>query len=296
MTETDREVERILESYEQYADTVRFDTECAPNKEIVIEIIGEMRRVLFPGYFDEKKVRKEYCRYILGNRIEFIQYNLKKQVAKALCGECGCCEENVEKRAEEIVREFIHRIPKMREYLATDVQAIYDGDPAASSTEEIIFSYPGLFAVTVYRIAHELVLLGVPLIPRIMTEYAHSETGIDIHPEAKIGKYFCIDHGTGIVIGSSTEIGDYVKIYQGVTLGAVSTRHGQELHGVKRHPTIGNNVTIYSNATILGGETVIGDNVTIGGNAFITKSVSESTKVSIKSPEMDFVNGKGWER
>lgn len=171
------------------------------------------------------------------------------------------------------------------------MQAAYDGDPAASSTDEIIFSYPGIFAITVYRIAHELYLLEVPMIPRIMTEYAHSITGIDIHPGAQTGKYFFIDHGTGIVIGETTVIGDYVKIYQGVTLGALSTRKGQQLKGVKRHPTIGNNVTIYSGTSILGGETIIGDGATIGGNAFIVSSVDAGLKVSVKNPELQFSDG-----
>ena len=180
-----------------------------------------------------------------------------------------CPKSDLSNKAEKIVEEFFSKIPMIREYLYTDVQAAYDGDPAAYSTDEVIFSYPGIFAITVYRIAHELVLLGVPLIPRIMTEYAHSLTGIDINPGAAIGKYFCIDHGTGIVIGETTTIGDHVKIYQGVTLGALSTKRGQLLKGEKRHPTIGNNVTIYSGTSVLGGDTVIGDGVTIGGNAFI---------------------------
>ena len=165
------------------------------------------------------------------------------------------------------------RIPKIREYINTDVEATFEGDPASTGTDEIIFSYPGLYAIFVFRVAHELHQLEVPLIPRMMTEYAHSLTGIDIHPGATIGKYFFIDHGTGIVIGETTLIGEHVKIYQGVTLGALSTRGGQRLRGSRRHPTIEDNVTIYSNASILGGDTVIGRGVTIGGNAFITKSV-----------------------
>ena len=180
----------------------------------------------------------------------------------------------------------------MREYLYTDVQAAYDGDPAAYSTDEIIFSYPGLYAITIYRMAHVLFKLDVPMIPRIMTEYAHSLTGIDIHPGATIGKYFFIDHGTGIVIGETTEIGNNVKIYQGVTLGALSTRKGQQLKGVKRHPTLGNYVTIYSGTSVLGGETVIGDGATIGGNSFIVESVPAGTKVSIKTPELQFFGGE----
>ena len=202
------------------------------------------------------------------------------------CEECPKSDHT--KKAEEIVNQFLQQIPKIREYLYTDVQAAYDGDPAAYSTDEIIFSYPGIYAITVYRLAHELVLLGVPLIPRMMTEYVHGLTGIDIHPGATIGKYFCIDHGTGIVIGETTTIGDHVKIYQGVTLGALSTRRGQLLKGEKRHPSIGNRVTIYSGTSVLGGETVIGDDVTIGGNAFIVKSISPGMKVNVKNPELQY--------
>lgn len=179
----------------------------------------------------------------------------------------------------------------MREILATDVQAAYDGDPAAFNKEEVIFSYPGVFAITVNRIAHELHVMGVPLIPRIMTEYAHNLTGIDIHPGAVIGSYFFIDHGTGVVIGETTEIGKHVKIYQGVTLGALSTRGGQSLRHMKRHPTLEDNVTVYSGASILGGQTVIGEGAVVGSNAFITSSVPRGTRVSIKNPELQFKGG-----
>ncbi|MBR1738170.1 MAG: serine acetyltransferase, partial [Firmicutes bacterium] len=179
-----------------------------------------------------------------------------------------------------------------RNLFETDLQAAYDGDPSAESFNEIIYAFPGVYAVMINRIAHELYELHVPLIPRIMTEYAHNITGIDIHPGVKIGKYFFIDHGTGIVIGETTVIGNNVKIYQGVTLGALSTRGGQKLKGIKRHPTIGNNVTIYSGAAVLGGETVIGDNVVIGSNTFITKSIDEGTKVSIKNQELRYSQGK----
>ena len=192
------------------------------------------------------------------------------------------------KPEKSIKYSFFEKVPKIRDYLESDLQAAYEGDPAAYYKDEIILSYPGMFAVTVNRIAHELYLLSVPLIPRIMTEYAHSITGIDIHPGASIGKYFFIDHGTGIVIGESTKIGEHVKIYQGVTLGALSTRGGQRLKSLKRHPTIEDNVTIYSGASILGGDTVIGKNTVIGSNAFITKSIAEGTRVSIRNQELQF--------
>lgn len=288
-------VDNILNSYEQHKETIHVDSENIVNKEILIEVIEEIRKILFPGFFDRNRVRSDYIKYLVGERIEFVQYHLKKQVARVLGNDesCGACpKSDVYKQADAIVEEFLDRIPMIREYLYTDVQAAYDGDPAAYSTDEVIFSYPGIFAITVYRVAHELVDLGVPLIPRIMTEYAHGLTGIDINPGATIGKYFCIDHGTGIVIGETTTIGEHVKIYQGVTLGALSTKRVKLLKGEKRHPTIGNRVTIYSNTSVLGGETVIGDDVTIGGNAFIVDSIDAGLKVNIKNPELQYRKDK----
>jgi serine O-acetyltransferase len=228
--------------------------------------------------------------------IEDVLYNLKKQVTIVLkyrYENTDIDSEAIEAEADRICVTFLKKLPEIRAYVETDLQAAYDGDPAASCKDEIIFSYPGFYAIIVNRLAHELYKLSVPLIPRIMTEYAHSVTGIDIHPGATIGKYFFIDHGTGIVIGETTIIGDYVKIYQGVTLGALSTRGGQKLRNVKRHPTIEDNVTIYSGSSILGGETVIGKNVVIGSNTFITKSISEGTKVSIKNQELKFTYPNG---
>lgn len=288
---TDKLVDIILDSYKEHDLTVRIDAENILNKDILIQVVEEIRKILFPGYFDTNRIRRDYIKYTLGERLEFVEYNLRKQIAKSLgsVDSCASCQRSVESgKADEIVHEFLARIPKIREYLYTDIEAAYNGDPAAYSTDEIIFSYPGVFAITVFRIAHELWELKVPMIPRIMTEYAHSITGIDIHPGATIGKYFFIDHGTGIVIGETTEIGENVKIYQGVTLGALSTRKGQQLKGVKRHPTICDNVTIYSGTSILGGDTVIGKGATIGGNAFITSSVKEGMKVSVKNPELEY--------
>ena len=288
---SERIINSILDSYEQHEETIHVDTENIVNKEILIEVMKEIRKVLFPGFFEQNRVRSEYLKYLVGERVEYIQYHLKKQVARVLgnADGCECCPKSeASSQAEEIVHQFLLRIPVIREYLYTDVQAAYEGDPAAYSTDEVIFAYPGIYAITVYRVAHELVKLGVPLIPRIMTEYAHGLTGIDINPGAAIGKYFCIDHGTGIVIGETTTIGEHVKIYQGVTLGALSTKRGQLLKGEKRHPTIGNHVTIYSNTSVLGGDTVIGDGVTIGGNAFIVNSISAGMKVNIKNPELQY--------
>ncbi len=288
----DNLVDLILDSYDKYDNTKRIDEDNIVHKETLIKLVEEIRKLLFPGFFDNNKVRSEYLKFLVGERLEFIQYNLKTQIARALGNNefCKDCERTaIMKKADEIVYEFIAKIPLIREYLSTDIQAAFNGDPAAQNTDEIIFCYPGVFAITVYRIAHELHLLGVPMIPRIISEYAHSITGIDIHPGATIGKYFFIDHGTGVVIGETTIIGENVKIYQGVTLGGLSTRKGQQLKGVKRHPTIGNNVTIYSGTSVLGGETVIGDGATIGGNAFIVSSVEAGMKVSIKAPELQYI-------
>ena len=259
-----------------------------PNRGTIIGIIKDLRRVVFPGYFGDENISSTMPGYFLGNMLTHIYESLKGQIEIAfLYDDKGVSSpEEISEKAREICERFISRLPYIQKMLLMDVQAGFDGDPAAKSKEDIIFSYPGLFAIYVYRIAHELYVQNVPFIPRIMTEYAHGKTGIDINSGATIGRYFFIDHGTGIVIGETTEIGDYVKLYQGVTLGALSTRKGQLLSGKKRHPTIGDHVTIYANSTILGGETVIGCDSIIGGNSFITESVPAHTRVSIKSPEL----------
>ena len=259
-----------------------------PSRGAIIGIIKDLRRVVFPGYFGDENISSTMPGYFLGNMLTHIYEELKAQIEISFLyddkGKSSSAE--VTEKAREICERFISRLPYIQKMLLMDVQAGFDGDPAAKSKEDIIFSYPGLFAIYVYRIAHELYVQNVPFIPRIMTEYAHGKTGIDINSGATIGRYFFIDHGTGIVIGETTEIGDYVKLYQGVTLGALSTRKGQQLAGTKRHPTIGDHVTIYANSTILGGETVIGCDSIIGGNSFITESVPAHTRVSIKSPEL----------
>lgn len=262
-----------------------------PDEEVVIEIIGSLRKILFPGYYRNKSYRVYTVRNNVSMLTEDVAFKLINQIRIVLRYDEkyeNADESVITEKAEEITFEFLGKLPKIREYVETDVQAAFDGDPAAYNKDEIIYSYPGLYAIIVNRLAHELFLLGVPLIPRIMTEHAHSKTGIDIHPGASIGKYFFIDHGTGIVIGETTTIGDNVKVYQGVTLGALSTRGGQSLKNKKRHPTIEDNVTIYSGASILGGQTVVGRNAVIGGNAFITSSVPEGAKVSIGNQELRY--------
>lgn len=262
-----------------------------PDEEVVIEIIGSLRKILFPGYYRNKSYRVYTVRNNVSMLTEDVAFKLINQIRIVLRYDEkyeNADESVITEKAEEITFEFLGKLPKIREYVETDVQAACDGDPAAYNKDEIIYSYPGLYAIIVNRLAHELFLLGVPLIPRIMTEHAHSKTGIDIHPGASIGRYFFIDHGTGIVIGETTTIGDNVKVYQGVTLGALSTRGGQSLKNKKRHPTIEDNVTIYSGASILGGQTVVGRNAVIGGNAFITSSVPEGAKVSIGNQELRY--------
>jgi serine O-acetyltransferase len=277
----------VVESYDGDESMIKIEEHDQINGEVVIDIIGMLRRVIFAGFFSQKPLKRDSLRYHVGELLEALIYNLEKQIDRALLhkkADQGAATPG----ATEITYAFLEKLPGIRALLSTDIDAALDGDPAAFSKDEIILSYPGIFAITVSRLSHELYLLGVPLIPRMMSEHAHSLTGIDIHPGASIGHHFFIDHGTGIVIGETTHIGNHVKIYQGVTLGALSTRGGQILSGVKRHPTIEDHVTIYSGASVLGGTTRIGEGVVIGSNAFITKSVPEKTRVSIKNPELQF--------
>lgn len=259
------------------------------NKNKVIEVAITLRKILFPNYFENENVTDVHS--VITKQLLFVKENLTEQILATFLGSNENNEERnkLKTKAEKLTQDFLTKLPQLKEVLTTDVQAAFDGDPAAKSKDEVIIAYPGLFAVTIYRLAHELHMLQVPILPRIMTEYAHSITGIDIHPGATIGRYFFIDHGTGVVVGETTEIGEHVKIYQGVTLGAKSTKKGQNLRGVKRHPTIGDNVTIYSNTTILGGDTVIGACATIGGNAFILNSVEKGAKVSVELPKLKLV-------
>ena len=289
-------VSKIATNYRQNSILSAYDSSNLPDKVEIIEILQELRQLIFPGFFERKKLSDNTIEYYIGDLLISIEEKLHRQVKCALLHKNHMNNESddsyLEEKANRICLKFFELLPKIQEYITTDVQAAYDGDPAAGDIEQIIFSYPGIFAGSIYRIAHELYKLSVPYIPRIMTEYAHNETGIDISAGAQIGKYFFIDHGTGVVIGETCIIGENVKIYQGVTLGALSTRGGQSLQGLKRHPTIEDNVTIYSGASILGGDTVIGKNTIIGGNAFITKSVPDDTRVSVKNPELKFKNSK----
>ena len=282
--QADRIVDTILEDYRNGRSIDRMDPFAHPDKAVVIDMIGKLMRIVYPGFSRDKNYRIYNTHHNLSMLIEDVMYNLVKQITMVFRGELP--EEAAQEKAEKISLEFFCRIPEIRGMIQTDVEAFYEGDPAAYSVDEIVYCYPGMFAITVYRLAHVLYGLGVPLLPRIMTEHAHSVTGIDINPGATIGKYFFIDHGTGIVIGETTVIGDHVKIYQGVTLGALTTRGGQSLRGKRRHPTIEDNVTIYAGASILGGTTVIGRDSVIGSNVFITSSIPPCTTVSVKSQEL----------
>ena len=279
-------VDSILEDYRHGRAIDKMDTTSHPDKEIVIDMIGKLLRIVYPGATREKTYRIYNARHNLSMLIEDVMYNLNKQIALVFLGSME--EQAAREKAQQLSLEFFRAIPEVRAVAQTDVEAFFDGDPAAFSVDEIIFCYPGLYAITVYRLAHVLYTLGVPMLPRIMTEHAHSITGIDLNPGATVGKYFFIDHGTGIVVGETTVIGDHVKIYQGVTLGALTTRGGQSLRGKKRHPTIEDNVTIYAGASILGGGTVIGRDSVIGSNVFITHSIPACTTVSVKSQELQF--------
>ncbi|MBE5859108.1 MAG: serine acetyltransferase [Butyrivibrio sp.] len=284
----------ILDDYNKGRDVDNLDVFNQPDRDAVVDIVRKIMRILFPGYYRDKIYRSYNDTNRIAVVIEDVIYNMQKQMAIAFRHSedyKSATDDTLTCGARCITLEFFRRIPHIRELVDTDLQATFDGDPAAYNKEEIILSYPGLMAGTINRIAHELYLLKVPLIPRMMTEYAHSITGIDIHPGATLGKYFMIDHGTGIVIGETSIIGEHVKIYQGVTIGALSTRGGQSLKGAKRHPTIEDNVTIYAGASILGGETIIGHDSVIGSNAFITSSICPGTKVSIKNQELQYNNG-----
>jgi len=266
-----------------------------PSQEKVIEIVEQTKRILFPGYFTKTKLHASNIEYYIGKQTTDLYEKISEQITMAIRHDCrrnGLPCTNCEASSHQLALSFIQSLPKITELLATDIRAALRGDPATKSSDEVIFCYPGLLTTLIFRIAHELYLLEIPIIPRIMTEYAHSLTGIDIHPGATIGPEFFIDHGTGVVIGETTIIGKNVRLYQGVTLGALSLPRdaGKKLRNKKRHPTIEDNVIIYSNTTILGGKTVIGEGSIIGGNIWITESVATNTKVLLKRPELIYSN------
>lgn len=284
-------IERIVNTYDAEDGINHIEGPNLPSRERVIEIAVHFLNVLFPGYYEKQELSKGNITYYIWEKIAAIYHLLARETFKSLQSASGQDKDDKKLTAESIDITFalLKKIPEIREQLRRDVRAAFEGDPAAKSLDEIIVSYPGIEAIAIHRVAHELYLFEIPLIPRIMSEYAHSTTGIDIHPGATIGEYFFIDHGTGVVIGETTDIGNNVRIYQGVTLGALSIKKdasGKIERGKKRHPTIKDNVIIYSGATILGGKTVIGEHSIIGGSVWLTESVPPYTILINKAPEL----------
>ena len=286
-------VDKLVSSCNKDGCFDHVSAEPIPNRAAVVDILGRAARILYPGYFINTRLDQTNLEYYLGQEITAFFEVLSEQIILAIRHDCirhnqPCvkCEE----LGQKITIEFLHGLPELRQLLARDIRAAYDGDPAAKGYDEIIFSYPGVWAIMVYRIANKLQRSKVPLLPRIMSEFAHGRTGIDIHPGATIGESFFIDHGTGVVIGETASIGKRVRIYQGVTLGALSLskKECQLLRSRKRHPTIEDDVIIYANATILGGETVVGARSVIGGNVWLTTSVPPDTEVFMEKPGLIF--------
>ncbi len=286
-------VDAIVSSYKELPGCEHIDRAYLPARDAVEELIERLLELVYPGFFGRQDLTRHNVPYHVGELLPRLGLLAHEQIRKSLCymeelegrsGD-GACDE----QAGELTARFLETVPRVRKMLDGDVQAAYDGDPAALNTDEVILAYPGLLAVTVYRFAHVLHELGVPLMARMMGEWAHAKVGVDIHPGARVGRNFFIDHATGVVIGETTDIGDNVKLYQGVTLGALSfpkDERGRLIRGYKRHPTVGNNVTIYANAIILGGETHIGDHSVIGGSVFLTSSVPPYSTVTFKPPEL----------
>ena len=293
-TKLDQVIDALLDSYPTDPRTQHIDASFLPSRDEAIRIIELTRRIVFPGFFDKRRITTDNVRFHVGELLNELDEVLYDQVRQSIrygqnnrpadahqdCGEPEDCD----LKARQATDAMLAYLPELRRLLSRDVQAAFDGDPAACNTDEAVFCYPGIDAIFIHRVAHQLCKLGVPMLPRIMSEYAHNETGVDIHPGATIGESFFIDHATGVVVGETVVIGDRVKIYQGVTLGALSTKGGQAWRGRKRHPTIEDDVTIYAGATILGGDTVIGARSTIAGSVFITHSVPPDHQVLVDHP------------
>jgi serine O-acetyltransferase len=291
-----RAIEAIVRRVEERGEPLLHGSdEPLPQKREVIAIVRGLQEVIYPGYFGDQTLYRQYLHGHLGDRLFSLSHVLEHEVRKALCSRCrlpgGGAVESPALDAADVVAEFFRRLPEVMDLISGDVVAAYEGDPAATCFEEVILAYPGVKAVFTYRIAHLLASLGVPLIPRIMTEFAHNETGVDIHPGATIGREFFIDHGTGVVVGETTVIGSRVKLYQGVTLGALSIprdERGEILRGVKRHPTLEDDVVVYAGATILGGDTVVGRGSVIGGNVWLTTSVPPFSRVTLSRDQLAY--------
>jgi len=289
---------RIVATYKERESITHLGHSSLPSYREVVEILGDLREIVFPGFGRRQNLHMGNVAYHVGDLIDGLYDRIRHQFVRAFQCQCNGREPLADSKAKAgaFALQFLERIPALRGMAADDVKAAFEGDPAASNLDEIVFCYPGVAAITVYRMAHEVYNLGVPLIPRMMSEYAHGKTGIDIHPGATIGREFFIDHGTGVVIGQTTQIGDHVKIYQGVTLGALSFPRdettGDLVRGRKRHPTIEDRVVIYANATILGGDTVIGRDSVIGSSAWVTRSVAPGTTVTIEAPNLRYREGE----
>jgi serine O-acetyltransferase len=288
----ERVVDGMIASYRRDRRAQHVNRRFLPSRDEILEVVRLLLQLFYPGYVGRQDLTDENVEYHVGTLLSTVREKVQRQVETCLAfaaeseerPEDACGEE-----ARRITHAFLERLPAIREALIEDVQAAYDGDPAAASLDEVILAYPGLLAITVHRIAHELHAAGVPLMPRIMSEWAHSKSGADIHPGAAIGRSFFIDHATGVVVGETTTIGANVKLYQGVTLGALSIpkdARGRVIRDTKRHPTVDDNVTIYANATVLGGETVVGADSVVGGSVFVTTSVPPSSRVALRPPEM----------
>jgi serine O-acetyltransferase len=290
-----RLVDALIASYRSDSRAHHINRRFLPSKNEIIEVLELLLQLLYPGYYGRQDLDDENLDYHVGVVLSTLRDKLRRQIGLCLCyaKELGGCRETepstVRCEAKELTDAFLERLPAVRALLIEDVQAAYDGDPAALNLDEVILAYPGLLAITVYRIAHEIHRLGVTLMPRIMTEWAHAQTGADLHPGASIAERFFLDHATGAVVGETTTIGRDVKLYQGVTLGALSHprgRDGRVIRGQKRHPTVEDNVTVYANTTVLGGETTLGKGSIIGGSVFLTHSVPAKSRVAVKPPEL----------
>lgn len=288
-------VEKLVASYRSDPRAHHINRRFLPSRSEIVRCCELLLQLLYPGYFGRQDLTDQNISYHVGVLLSDLRNTLIKQVGLCLCYSSelqGPAPDNADAKhsdATTLVNRFLSRLPELRAVLITDVQAAFDGDPAAVNLDEIILAYPGLLAITIYRIAHELHALGIALMPRIMTEWAHSKTGADIHPGAQIGRSFFLDHATGAVVGETSTIGSNVKLYQGVTLGALShprDENGRVIRGTKRHPTVHDGVTVYANATVLGGQTALGEESVIGGSVFLTQSVPPRSRVATKRPEL----------
>ena len=293
-------VEAMLQSYRSDARGHHINRRFMPSRDAIIEIVELLLQLFYPGYFGRQDLTDENVAYHVGGLLSTLREKLSRQIEMCMCFDAeraGTGDEPCPTEAREKAVRLLGALPRIRASLLGDVQAAYDGDPAAGSLDEIILAYPGLLAVTVHRVAHELYVMGVPIMPRIMSEWAHTRTGADIHPGAQLGSSFFVDHATGVVVGETTHIGAGVKLYQGVTLGALSVprdERGRVIRNTKRHPTVEDGVTIYANTTVLGGATVVGQGSVVGGSVFLTKSVPSGSRVAVKPPELSLRGGDGW--